>query len=138
MLGRHSFGCGIADCSKGVFFFVRGFEGDSFAIFFACGKTSFLQGILEKYVRLLWCFGGEIVVDCVAKVVWLHHIFGASKKVPAFQIYFRFLLKSWKVALEQPRWSAMTSVKAEVMYGTGYEFFEDRRTSFARSDRRGC
>jgi hypothetical protein len=53
----------------------RGFEGDKFVIFFVRGKTWFLQGILRKSVGLVWCFCGEIVVNCVANVVLVHHIF---------------------------------------------------------------
>jgi hypothetical protein len=61
--------------------------------FFALGKNVVFAGVLKKYVRLVWCFGGEIVVNCVAKVVLLHHIFARRKKCQLLQIYFRFLLR---------------------------------------------
>jgi hypothetical protein len=36
----------------------------------------FLQGIFAKKVFLLWCFGGEHVVECVANVVQKQRVFG--------------------------------------------------------------
>jgi hypothetical protein len=36
-----------------------------FCIFCFCGGGAFFQGVLRKKGVLLWCFCGEVVVDCV-------------------------------------------------------------------------
>jgi hypothetical protein len=40
---------------------------------------AFLQGVLAKRLVLVWCFGGEIVVICVADVVFWQSLFGELK-----------------------------------------------------------
>jgi hypothetical protein len=32
-----------------------------------CGGLVFLQGVLQKVGGSMWCFCGEVVVDCVVK-----------------------------------------------------------------------
>jgi hypothetical protein len=49
-------------------------------------------GILRKTGDLVWCFCGVIVVNCVANVVLLHHIFERQKMRQIFQSFFYFLM----------------------------------------------
>jgi hypothetical protein len=44
--------------------------------FFGVVVLWFLQGISAEKVFLLWCFGGEHVVECVANVVQKQRVFG--------------------------------------------------------------
>jgi hypothetical protein len=48
--------------------------GDGFVcgvgpFFYGAGGWAFLQGVLEKNRCSVWCFGGEVVVECVVNVV---------------------------------------------------------------------
>jgi hypothetical protein len=47
-----------------------------------------LQGILRKEVCTVWCFCGEVVVDCVVKLVSLWSYFYGEKIGHPFQLYF--------------------------------------------------
>jgi len=46
-----------------------------------------LRGFLGKRVCKLWCFDGEIVVNCVVNVVFWHHVF-PPRKFSTFWNYF--------------------------------------------------
>jgi hypothetical protein len=52
-------------------------------------------GILGKESDLVWCFSGVSVVNCVANVVLLHHIFERPKNVPFFLKFFAFFDALW-------------------------------------------
>jgi hypothetical protein len=43
------------------------FEVPKLVFFFGVVKCGVCKGILRKTVRKVWCFCGEVVVDCVAK-----------------------------------------------------------------------
>jgi hypothetical protein len=45
-------------------------------------------GILGKESDLVWCFCGVSVVNCVANVVLLHHIFERRKMCQLFKDFF--------------------------------------------------
>jgi len=36
----------------------------------------------------LWCFAGEVVVNCVVNVVFWHHVFAFRKTRHVFKVYF--------------------------------------------------
>jgi hypothetical protein len=38
--------------------------------FYFCGGWVFLLGVFEETGVLLWCFCGEVVVECVVNVVF--------------------------------------------------------------------
>jgi hypothetical protein len=49
---------------------------------------AFLLGVLWKTAFLLWCFCGEVVVDCVANRGELVVTFAVRKMGQLFQLYF--------------------------------------------------
>jgi hypothetical protein len=61
-------------------------------IFFARGEKVFSQGIFGKHAGTAWCFCGEGVVICVARVVLLHHVSGRRKIRHLSNFLFCFLL----------------------------------------------
>jgi len=58
------------------------------AFFVFCDGGAFFQGVFAKMGVLLWCFCGEVVVDCVVNRGALMVDFLASKKLPLFENYF--------------------------------------------------
>jgi hypothetical protein len=62
-----------------------------FPYFFCVWWNVFFRAILGKEGDLAWCFGGVSVVNCVANVVLVHHIFERPKNVPKFsEVFLRF------------------------------------------------
>jgi hypothetical protein len=49
--------------------FAGGVSVDFRSVFICCGEVVVLQGFFEKSGCSVWCFCGEFVVGCVAKVV---------------------------------------------------------------------
>jgi hypothetical protein len=52
--------------------------------FFCVWRRGVFQGVLAKIGVLVWCFCGEVVVDCVVNGGALIGCFLASKNVPLF------------------------------------------------------
>jgi hypothetical protein len=52
------------------------------------GGGSFFQGVLAKKGVLVWCFCGEVVVDCVVNRGALTAAFWRLKICHGFELYF--------------------------------------------------
>jgi hypothetical protein len=53
-----------------------------------CGFAGVFEGGSEKTMVLVWCFGGEFVVDCMAVVVVWEPTFRSRKMRHVLQLYF--------------------------------------------------
>jgi hypothetical protein len=60
------------------------------------GFAGFLRGVLKKGWFLVWCFGGEFVVDCMADVAVWQPLIRSRKMRQVLQLYF------WLPALKAP------------------------------------
>jgi hypothetical protein len=61
-------------------------------IFFVRGGRAFFQGVFAKIGVLVWCFCGEVVVDCVVNRGALMAVFWRLKICHCFGIYFAYFL----------------------------------------------
>ena len=64
-----------------------------------CGFAGVFEGGSGKMTDLVWCFGGEFVVDCVANVVSSRTTFEVGKIRHVFQLYFLVACDDGKIIL---------------------------------------
>ena len=62
-------------------------------IFFVCGGRAFFQGVFAKKGVLVWCFCGEVVVNCVVNRGALMAVFWRLKMCHGFGFYFAYFVR---------------------------------------------
>src|ERR1700677_4450772 len=83
-VGMESSQAWIADGPQHIIrFFLRMVFDERFLVL-----LSFFRGVFRKSGRLLWCFCGEVVVECVVDVVGWWSLFESVKRGHSFGIYF--------------------------------------------------
>jgi hypothetical protein len=60
------------------------------------GFAVFFRGVAGKAVFLMWCFCGEVMVNCVVVVEKRHHVSWRLKTCHELEVYFR-------AGVEKPR-----------------------------------